>query len=287
MSDLRSQLIKLAHSNPELRKDLLPLLKEAAKIPAKLKGKKLDSLISTTYYQYGNGVQIDMMSIPKIYQEAKTAYDAAGTPEEGGKSSGRFYPGIYCQVPAELNMSTLRSQAIKLAHSNPELRPHLLPLLKKEAVVKMEVDGNIRSATLLLTFTYTAAEGLKVTAKNDQINPKIVPEYMKTNVTFMYRTLKEFVQKVRLEVGSKKFSEGAVVQMGAWSKQESWSDDSGYVVKSDNDAEFAKEIASVLPKQFPITGGGVPGSTSYRGSGWRHRGPYLWVWNDSSFGIGS
>ena len=86
MSNLRSSLIKLAHTNPELRKDLLPLLKEAAKAPAKLKGKKLDALISTTYYKYGNGVQIDMMSIPKIYQEAKTAYDAAGTPEEGEKA---------------------------------------------------------------------------------------------------------------------------------------------------------------------------------------------------------
>jgi hypothetical protein len=29
MSDLRSKIIRLAHANPELRKDLLPLLKEA------------------------------------------------------------------------------------------------------------------------------------------------------------------------------------------------------------------------------------------------------------------
>lgn len=184
-------------------------------------------------------------------------------------------------------MNNLRSKAIKLAHSNPELRPHLLPLLKKEAAVKMEVDGNIRNATLLLTFTYNTLGGLTVTAKNDQINPKMVPEYMQSNVAFMYRTLKAFVQKVRTEVWSQTFTDGATAQMGMWSRQESWSDDSGYVVKSDNDADFAKVIASVLPKQFPITGGGVPGSTSYRGAGWIHRGPYLWVWNDSSFGIGS
>lgn len=31
MSDLRNKVIRLAHSNPELRKDLLPLLKQAAK----------------------------------------------------------------------------------------------------------------------------------------------------------------------------------------------------------------------------------------------------------------
>ena len=181
---------------------------------------------------------------------------------------------------------TLRSKAIRLAHSNPELRPHLLPLLKKEAAVRMEVDGSIRNATLLLTFTYTQAEGLKVMAKNDQVNPKIVPEYMKSNVAFMYKTLKELTRRVRATIGSRTFSEGAVAQMGAWSKQEAWSDNSGYVVKSDNDAEFAKAIASVLPVQFPITGGGVPGTTSYRGGGWLHRGPYLWVWNDASFGIG-
>ena len=28
-------------------------------------------------------------------------------------------------------MSTLRSKVIRLAHENPELRPHLLPLLKE------------------------------------------------------------------------------------------------------------------------------------------------------------
>jgi hypothetical protein len=30
-------------------------------------------------------------------------------------------------------MSTLRSKVIRLAHENPELRPHLLPLLKEAA----------------------------------------------------------------------------------------------------------------------------------------------------------
>lgn len=87
MSDsLRSKVIRLAHQNPELRPHLLPLLKEAAKAPAKLKGKKLDSLIETTYYKHGNGVQINMMSIPKIFREAQAAYEAAATPEEGVKA---------------------------------------------------------------------------------------------------------------------------------------------------------------------------------------------------------
>lgn len=61
-------------------------MKEAAKAPAKLKGKKLDELISKTYYKHGNRVQINMMSIPKIYREAQAAYEAAATPEEGEKA---------------------------------------------------------------------------------------------------------------------------------------------------------------------------------------------------------
>lgn len=81
MADLRSKLIRLAHAKPDLRPVLLPLLKEAAKAPAKLKGKKLDALISKTYYKYGDRVQIDMMSIPKIYREAEAAYNAEATPE--------------------------------------------------------------------------------------------------------------------------------------------------------------------------------------------------------------
>ena len=86
MSDLRSKLIRLAHARPELRSDLLPLLKEAAKAPAKLKGKKLDELISKSYNKHGDRVQINMMSIPKIHREALAAYEAAATPEEGEKA---------------------------------------------------------------------------------------------------------------------------------------------------------------------------------------------------------
>jgi hypothetical protein len=86
MSDLRSKIIRLAHQQPALRPHLLPLLKEAAKAPAKLKGKKLDALIEKTYYKHGNGIQIDMMSIPKIFREAQAAYDSAATPEDGEKA---------------------------------------------------------------------------------------------------------------------------------------------------------------------------------------------------------
>lgn len=52
-------------------------------------------------------------------------------------------------------MSTLRSSIIKLAHSNPELRKDLLPLLSKEAVDEeaakaakrsVEMENTIRDA---------------------------------------------------------------------------------------------------------------------------------------------
>lgn len=87
-SDLRSKLIRLASENPELRPVLLPLLtdgvKTAAKAPKpapKLKGKKLDDAISKAYYRHGDGVQVNIMDISKIYEAGKKAYEAADTVE--------------------------------------------------------------------------------------------------------------------------------------------------------------------------------------------------------------
>lgn len=41
---------------------------------------------------------------------------------------------------------SLRSACIRLAHSKPKLRPHLLPLLKKEAAKDLKVSEKTRSA---------------------------------------------------------------------------------------------------------------------------------------------
>ncbi len=89
MPTLRAQLIRLASENRDLRPVLLPLLagdtrKTAAKAPKaapKLKGKKLDDAISKAYYRNGNGVQVNIMDIGKIYDAGKKAYEAADTVE--------------------------------------------------------------------------------------------------------------------------------------------------------------------------------------------------------------
>lgn len=86
---LRAKLIRLAHENLDIRSRILPLLVDdtrtaAAKAPKaapKLKGKKLDDAISKAYYRNGQGVQVNIMDIGKIYDAGKKAYEAADTVE--------------------------------------------------------------------------------------------------------------------------------------------------------------------------------------------------------------
>lgn len=47
---------------------------------------------------------------------------------------------VLCSSPG---MNTLRSKVIRLAHENPALRPHLLPLLKTAARPIHEIAGEI------------------------------------------------------------------------------------------------------------------------------------------------
>ncbi len=49
-------------------------------------------------------------------------------------------------------MSNLRSQVIKLAHSNPELRPHLLPILKTAS--QQELTGHVSAETAYVVNDY-------------------------------------------------------------------------------------------------------------------------------------
>lgn len=88
-ASLRSKVIRLAHAKPEFRAKLLAALgtKTAApKAPKKLTGKKLAEAISKAYYKQGNGVQINIMDITKIFDAGKAAYEGGATVEEAEKA---------------------------------------------------------------------------------------------------------------------------------------------------------------------------------------------------------
>ncbi len=80
---LRDQVIRLAHTNPEMRMHLLPLLKEAAKATPKLKGKKLETEVNACFKRFSNNIQFDIMDLSKLSKAAMDAYLAASTHEEG------------------------------------------------------------------------------------------------------------------------------------------------------------------------------------------------------------
>ena len=61
-------------------------VKNAAKAPAKLTGKKLDAAISKAYYKHFNGVQINIMDTVKISRLGRAAYEGGATPEEAEKA---------------------------------------------------------------------------------------------------------------------------------------------------------------------------------------------------------
>ncbi len=78
---LRRAILAKFHEVPTLRAAVLPAMKEA-KGKAKLKGKKLDKFINSTYSRLGNRITINMMDIPKIWNASKSAYEGAASHEE-------------------------------------------------------------------------------------------------------------------------------------------------------------------------------------------------------------
>jgi len=74
------------------------------------------------------------------------------------------------------------------------------------------------------------------------------------------------------------------VEIGVYSTQEAWSDDSYIAVWSDN-PKLAKGLIGIVAKYVPLTGGGVPGSY-YRGSGQISGKDNQYSFHYSSFGIG-
>jgi hypothetical protein len=75
-----------------------------------------------------------------------------------------------------------------------------------------------------------------------------------------------------------------LAEVGAYSEQNAWSDDSYLAIRADHD-ELAKLVLDAAKKALPVGGGGVPGSRGYRGSGAKGgSGEYAYHWH--SFGIG-
>ncbi len=96
MSDLalRTKLVRLASSLPkgsEDRRALLTVIKEAAKEPAKLKGKKLDAAINTAFKTHGDRVEFNIMDLSKMSNEVKAAYEAGGDIDEAMKKAVAKY----------------------------------------------------------------------------------------------------------------------------------------------------------------------------------------------------
>jgi hypothetical protein len=143
----------------------------------------------------------------------------------------------------------------------------------------------VKASTLVFTVTYDSSGNLIVMGKRDQVWPDLVRPGDDERRRKAYLKWKRLATALKTGGVPPGIAHGATAQLGVWVAHESYSDDSGYAVVS-KDFILGDYVASFLPEYFPTAGGGVPGSTSYRGAGWRVKGPTEWVWNDYSFGIG-
>lgn len=127
-SAIRAGLIRLAHAHPEFRKDLLPLIqRQAADFPADsigdvhpggsaegVKGKP-DGTVSDADKPWMKGEFTQQEFVEMLDEQ-----------ESGGFGDGKVQesPNKYASD------KVLRERLIRLAHSNPEFRADLLPLIK-------------------------------------------------------------------------------------------------------------------------------------------------------------
>ena len=75
------------------------------------------------------------------------------------------------------------------------------------------------------------------------------------------------------------------IEIGEKNEQNSWSDDTYIAFRADTPG-LLKIAAEALEKACPVNGGGVPGSSSYRGSGMKEPSGLEQVYHYSSYGIG-
>ena len=123
MSDaaLRKSLIRLAHSNPELRADLLPLLKEATEFPPDSIGKEVSGP------EGGKGSDAEKPWAKGQFTQEKFV-ELEDKQEAGKLDDGKADPTSGA-VKTAGEEAALRSGLIRLAHEHPELRSQLLPIL--------------------------------------------------------------------------------------------------------------------------------------------------------------
>ena len=162
--NIHSSLIRLAHRNPELRSDLLSILKEAADLSTSPVGKVFTSeaaghamwFIPSAPTKSGTyrGVFVSwplekrgpdkakQSSLPERDLES-SRWKIAPTSDVPPEVKARFADsGTKLASTKEPPMKTLRSSLIRLAHANPELRPHLLPILKEATALTPGVVVN-------------------------------------------------------------------------------------------------------------------------------------------------
>lgn len=142
MSDkqLRAGLIRLAHQHPEFRKDLLPLLKQAADFPA-------DSIGEVKPGGSAEGVKGKGDNGPTESDASKPWMTGEFTQQEGtemlvDQETGEFSDGKANDAPRKFaSDKALRASLIRLAHSHPEFRKDLLPIIREAGCEKLPEGG--------------------------------------------------------------------------------------------------------------------------------------------------
>ena len=163
--------------------------------------------------------------------------------------------------------------------------------------------SDARGATLVMTVSYQVdrQHPVLIVGKRDQLDPGFDMREDMGNLLESYRKILQDAARGRAKswkplasdirrvlpryMGHAQPGVEYTARLGHWSYQASWSDNSGVVIRCD-DKGMGDAIFGLVKKAFPITGGGVPGSTGFRGHGELRSGPPEWVWENASFGIG-
>lgn len=113
----------------------------------------------------------------------------------------------------------------------------------------------------------------------------------KWNVNYMQDA--QFAMKLKEALGFKMSDTEAPgekdggIEVATWSHHAAWSNESGLTIWNKGLSEKHWEmVLDRIEEHFPITGGGVPGSYGYKGSGWHVKNDKLAIWHNDSFGIG-